>query len=192
MSELGELWIFYVERQEDWLAGWSADEGLRSRQRLRAWLGQSQQDPKIWTILISGTADALEQWAALSAIPQGLAACRVIERRPQRALDIPDVSVADYAAVVKQRVESFDRWRSVFAELEPARKAAGIIGVRVSQSPADECEVHLYAFVSSPERYSAFVKSDALRDKLRSGGLIGNADVIMVKHVALQHKPKSH
>ena len=42
--------------------------------------------------------------------------------------------------------------------------------------------MHLYAFVSDPERYAALVRSDDLRARLRAGGLVGAPEVMMVRH----------
>lgn len=181
MDNFAQVRINQVEPNANWLNIWRADNALRGRYALDAWLGQAVERPDIWTMMLAGPAPALQAWERESPMARFSG---VIERRDLWVVEIPDIQPTAHAAVIKQRVADFQRWKNVFDTLQAARSAGGISGVRVGHSVSDPCEVHLYAFVADPETYSKFVKSSALLDKLRSGGLIGSPEVLMVKHVA--------
>ena len=79
--------------------------------------------------------------------------------------------------LVRHQVSDYAKWRSVFDEHEPTRKAAGSKAGHVLRSANNPNELSILLEWDSHERARQFAESDDLRKIMESAGVVGRPDI---------------
>ena len=75
--------------------------------------------------------------------------------------------------LVQQSIEDFEKWKSLFDEDEPFRKAGGSKGAFVLRNADDPNHVTVLLEWDSLESARAFASSDELRERMQRAGATG-------------------
>ena len=79
--------------------------------------------------------------------------------------------------VVKHRVANFESWKKAFDSMESVRKEHGWLGHTVLQDAADPNVVMIVNHVRDLEGAKRYGGSQALRDGMAKGGVLGTPEV---------------
>lgn len=87
------------------------------------------------------------------------------------------------AVIVNHRVADFAAWLEVFEAHAAVREAAGFFNTRVWQAAGDPSSVFICMENNSLAAMQVFGASDELRDRMRSGGVIGTPQFTLLDSV---------
>ena len=85
--------------------------------------------------------------------------------------------------LVRHKVQEYARWKPVFDDHAPARKAAGSKGGRLFRSAHDANEVVILLEVEDLEKAIAFAQSDDLREAMQRAGVADRPDVYFLEEI---------
>jgi len=86
--------------------------------------------------------------------------------------------------IVKHRVANFDQWKSVFDSMNSVRKEHGWIGSTVHRDAADPNVVVIVNHVKDLAGAKRYGGSQALRDAMAKGGILGAPEIQFLNDVA--------
>jgi hypothetical protein len=83
--------------------------------------------------------------------------------------------------LVQHSVEDYDKWKSVFDEEGPNRRAAGSKGALVLRNADDPNQITVLLEVDNLEDARAFAGSDDLREAMERAGVTGPPNVYFLE-----------
>ncbi len=86
-------------------------------------------------------------------------------------------------ALVRHKVEDYERWKPVFDEDSENRKAAGSKGYRLFRNSDDPNETFILFEVEDIEKYRQFGQSEELRQKMQQAGIADKPDFYFLDEV---------
>jgi len=81
-----------------------------------------------------------------------------------------------YRACVAHRVDDADRWKAGFDDLEPARRAAGILGHHINRAVDDPHLITVFLAVADVERARVFTSSYEQDDVVQRLGILSQPE----------------
>jgi len=107
------------------------------------------------------------------------------------AAEPPAPQLPAASAVIVHTVKDYDAWKAVFDGNVEARKAAGILGNSLMRGLDNDKSVAIYMPATDVEKLKAFLGDEALKAKMKEGGVKGKPTVYLIKVAGEQHAPPS-
>ncbi len=85
--------------------------------------------------------------------------------------------------LVKQKVEDYNKWKTVFDENSASRKNGGSEGGWVFQSSNDPNEVVVLLKWDDPKNADRFLNSEELKKAMQRAGVVGKPDIRILDQV---------
>jgi hypothetical protein len=83
-------------------------------------------------------------------------------------------------AMLKAKVEDFNKWKPVFDENESFRQAAGLRDVSVLRNIDNPNEIVLLFEASDLTKAKNFTNSDELKERMKQSGVLGRPEFIFL------------
>ncbi len=88
--------------------------------------------------------------------------------------------------LVRHKSQDFAKWKSVFEEQAPARRAASCKSIRLFRTTTDPNEIVILLEWGDMNKARQYYQSPNLRDAMQRGGIIDQPDVYTIEEV--EHK----
>lgn len=85
--------------------------------------------------------------------------------------------------LVRHRVQDYAKWKVAFDADTPYRAAGGSKGGFLLRDTADENSVAVFLEWDDPDKMREFTQSEALKERMEEGGVIGKPDVYLLEAV---------
>ena len=85
--------------------------------------------------------------------------------------------------IIRHKVEDFDGWKPAFEDHRPEREAAGLRDIYLWRNADNPNEVILLLEASDVAKAREFAASSDLKDKIRSAGVQGAPDIVILSEV---------
>ncbi len=95
------------------------------------------------------------------------------------------------SALVTHKVKDYAAWKPVFDSDEQARKDAGMVGHCLMRDVKKPNTVTIWAPYSDQAKIDGLMGSDAMKAKMKEGGVQGKPTVVPLKHVAMSPPTES-
>lgn len=141
-------------------------------------INRSVDDPNLLSVYLAGTSRAkLEAFFASDDLKSTMAKAGVAGAPIITIMEpVEDQAVKRdplYGMIVIHPVADFDAWKQVYDEVEPIRRAGGVIGHAVNRSLADRNLVIVYHQAETLEALRAFSDSAELKSAMQRAGVSG-------------------
>lgn len=83
-------------------------------------------------------------------------------------------------AMLKSRVEDFNKWKTVFDDNKSFRKAAGLRDINVLRNIDNPNEIVLLFEASDLTKAKEFSTSEELKEKMKQSGVLGRPEFIFL------------
>lgn len=108
---------------------------------------------------------------------------------PAAAVAEPAPPMPMYGASVTHKVKDYDAWKTVFDGDLEARKQAGFAAQGVMRGLDDDKQVTVWVAVTDVDKAKAFFGDKALKDKMKTAGIVGKPEIHIWSNVDAKMDP---
>jgi quinol monooxygenase YgiN len=103
----------------------------------------------------------------------------------------PAPQMPPLSALVTHKVKDYAAWKTVFDTDEQARKDAGMVGHCLMRDVKKPNTVTIWAPYSDQAKIDGLMGSDAMKAKMKEGGVQGKPTIVPLKHVSMSPPTES-
>lgn len=85
--------------------------------------------------------------------------------------------------LIRHEVRDFDDWKPIFDEHDDTRIEHGQLGYQLLRGAEDDSEIVLLTEFDSVENAQAFMESDDLRERMETGGVVSEPEIVFLDEV---------
>ena len=83
-------------------------------------------------------------------------------------------------SIVRIRIENFNKWKPVYDDGQPGRKAAGLKNIHLWRNLDNPNEIVLLFEVSDIAKAKKFTTSPDLKEEMQKAGVLGPPDIVFL------------